>query len=351
MPMIRRIGIVGAGKTSPAHIRALRRLSDIDITGILDTDLRAAREIAVRYGIPRHFNDPDRFYDSAKPQLIHVVTPPHTHEEVATQALGRGVHVLVEKPPSLTVRGCDALQSKAAAAELTIGVNENFAFDPRIVAARAAIADGHLGTLVHIAGFFGFDAGSVKADLSNWSWAKELPGGILEDLLPHPLTVARALADQELQLEHSHVVRTGRLPFLLDDEMRLLLTGNDGLTVDIAMSLSTHPADFIMTVSGTRATLRIDLRNMLVQLWRDGSGPRLFARGLRVTGSGLQVLTQAAHNAIGLALFRAPRPGDPVHLIRIHYDALQKGREIPTPIARARSTVKIARQIWPYGNA
>jgi hypothetical protein len=63
----------------------------------------------------------------------------------------------------------------------------------------------------------------VNADLSNWSWARELPGGILEDLLPHPLTVARALANQELQLIQKHVFRSGRLPFLLDDEIRLIV--------------------------------------------------------------------------------------------------------------------------------
>jgi predicted dehydrogenase len=260
MPTIRRVGIVGAGRTSASHIRALSRLPDVDITGILDIDSKAARGVADRFGIPRHFSNPDEFYDGAKPQLVHIVTPPHTHEKLATEALDRGAHVLVEKPPALTVAGCDALEKRAEAADLTIGVNENFAFDPRILAARAAIIGGAVGKLVHIAGFFGFNAALVKADLSNWSWAKELPGGILEDLLPHPLTVARTLAGQELRLLHRHVFRSGRCPFLLDDEMRLLFTGDDELTVHLALSLSSHPADFIVTIKGTHATLRIDIR-------------------------------------------------------------------------------------------
>ncbi len=347
MPTIKRVGIIGAGRTSSAHIRALRHLSDVDVVGIFDIDARAAEDIAIRFGIPRHFSNSDQFYENAKPQLVHVVTPPHTHEQVVDRALDRGVHVLVEKPPSLTVAGCDALQKKAEATGLTVGVNENFAFDPRILAGRASIARGTLGKLVHIAGFFGFDASSVNADLSNWSWAKELPGGILEDLLPHPLTVAQALADQELQLIYQHALRSGRLPFPLDDEVRLLFAGSNGLTVDLNLSLSSHPTDFIVTIYGTRATLQVDLRNMLLQLWRDRSGPRLLARGLRVSGAALHVLIQLAKNAIGATVFRVPGPGDPAHLIRLHYKALQQGREIPAPIARAKSVVKIARAIWP----
>ena len=175
MPTIKRVGIIGAGRTSPAHIRALRRLPGVEITGILDHNSTAAQDVANRFGIPRQFTNPNQFYDNAKPDVVHIVTPPHTHEQLAAEALERRVHVLVEKPPSLDVAGCEALQEKAEATGLTVGVNENFAFDPAVLAARAAITLGTLGKLVHISGFFGFNASSVKADLSNWSWAQETP--------------------------------------------------------------------------------------------------------------------------------------------------------------------------------
>jgi predicted dehydrogenase len=117
-----------------------------------------------------------------------------------------------------------------------------------------------------------------QSDLSNWSWAQELPGGILEDLLPHPFTVARALADQEFQLVHKYVFTSDRLPFHLHDEMRLLLTGDGGLTVHLTVSLSAHPADFIMTITGTRSTLRIDLRKTIPAVARS-SRPECICKG------------------------------------------------------------------------
>ena len=91
-------GIIGAGRTSPAHIRALRRLPGVEITEILDHNSTAAQDVANRFGIPRQFTNPDQFYDNAKSDVVHIVTPPHTHEQLAAEALERRVHVLFEKP-------------------------------------------------------------------------------------------------------------------------------------------------------------------------------------------------------------------------------------------------------------
>src|SRR5918996_4067703 len=99
-----------------------------------------------------------------------------------------------------------------------------------------------------------------------------------------------------------------------------------------------------MMVYGTRATLRIDLRNKLILLSRGDASSGRFARGLRVTGSAFQIVLQTTQNAIGMALDGASTPGDPSHLIRSHYEALEQGHEVPAPIARARNTVRIARE-------
>ena len=259
VPTIRRVEIIGAGRTSPAHIRALRRLSHIEITGVLDINSNAARAIADRFGI-RQYSGPERFYRDARPETVHILTPPHTHEMLADEAIGRGVHVLTEKPPALTVAACEALQRKAEAASVTIGVNENFAFDPRVRSAREEIvprhprAAGSHQRLLRLRCSCG--RGRPEQLVLGEGAARRHP----RNLLPHPLTVARTLAAEELLLIHRHVVRSGRLPFLLDDEMRLLLTGRSGLTVQLTLSLSTRPATFIVIIYGTRATLRMDLQ-------------------------------------------------------------------------------------------
>jgi predicted dehydrogenase len=324
----------------------LRRLPNVTLVGVLDARRERAAELAGRFQIARHFDNWDAFYAQAKPDVVHILTPPDTHEALALEALRRGSHILVEKPPSLTLAGSDAIEEAANEADLTVGLNENFAMHPLIADARLKIARGALGRLVHIDIFYAFNGTGIDADLSNWRWAASLPGGILEDLLPHPLTVARALGGEDLKPKHWEVFRSGRLPLELPDELRLMLANQDSVTADVKLSLSARPPGFGIKVRGTAGTLEIDLSNMLVSLDRIGTGASAVARGLSLCRRSFGTLGQTTFNAAAV-LFRVPRPGDPIHLILAHYRALQTGGELPAPISRAKRTLEIARLIWP----
>jgi predicted dehydrogenase len=344
---IERVGIIGAGRVAPFHLEALRRLPGVRVTGILDLDADAARTIAAGHGGLPHFSDTDRFYREAAPQLVHVLTPPSSHAKVALDALGRGVHVLLEKPAVRTVEECDRLDDAARAANVTVGVDENFVFAPRLRQALARIARGDLGDLVHISTFFGFDFARARAAGADARpWFADLPGGLLEDLLPHPLTVTLALAGRNLPLDHWSIRSSGRLDLDGADEVRLTL-GDQELTADLAMSLTCRPDDFVVTVYGTRATLRVDLQNMLLDVARFGPGPRAVARAARVLNSGVGMISQTFGNAFGILTRRALPPGTPVHLIRAHYAALAAGHGPPAPLSRARHVVACSRTIWP----
>jgi 2-alkyl-3-oxoalkanoate reductase len=345
--VIQNVGIIGAGSISPAHVKAIQRLPRVRITGVLDTDATAAKKLCTQFGIHSYFNEPDHFYHEANPDIVHILTPPHSHEQLTIDALNRGIHVLVEKPLSLTVTGCEAIRVKAESKGLTVGVSENLTFCPIVQAAVAAIKRGDVGRPIHITTFYGFNASHLQADLSDWLWVNELSGGVLEDLIPHPLTVTRALAGQELELVHQQIFRSGRLAFSLDDELRLHFAGEHGLTADVTVTLSAHPADFTVIVYGTQATLRLDVVNPVIQKSRLGAGPQALAKGVSAVGSAIGVLTQTASNAVAFGLLRSPKPANPVHVLRAHYEALQQQGVPPGSIQRGTWVVRIVRQIWP----
>ena len=321
---IQRVGLVGAGAAAAAHLHALRRLRNVQVVGILDHDHSRAVAVAARFGLPREIADPGRFYTAAGPQLVHVATPPHTHETVAMEALEHRTHVLTEKPPALTVAACERLQSRADARKLTIGVNENTAWDPLIGNAARMIAAGQLGGLLHIDGVYCFGIGPDELPPG---WACRLPGGMLEDLLPHLIVTARALSGRHLTLEHWHLGSAARVEGEPHDELRLLLTGTEGLTVQLTLSLSAQPKAFCLTARGTRATLSIDLRNMLFRLISLRGRHRAIATAMELTGSAVGVIAQTAVNAIGILAGTPERHGSSYHLFRHHYAAFEAGGE------------------------
>jgi predicted dehydrogenase len=338
---IERVGVIGAGGAGAMHLHALRRIEGLQVVAIRDIDPERAAALAASFGLPPETAHPDRFYE-AKPQSVHIATPPHAHEALAMEALDQSAHVLTEKPPALELAGCHALQEKAAGRMLAIGVNENTAADPLIRKARAMIEAGRLGRLLHIDGFYSF---GLRAGQQPPPWMDRLPGGMLEDLLPHLLTTARALTGCRLALRHWHLASTGTIAAQRHDELRLFLAGGSGPTVHLALSLSGQPKAFSLTARGTRAMLKVDLRHMLLQVSWGGSG--LSAVVGELVGSAVGMLSQTALNAAGLLTGRREGYGSFLHLVRAHYAALQTGAEVPAPLSRAADVIEIVRKVWP----
>jgi 2-alkyl-3-oxoalkanoate reductase len=343
-----RAGIVGAGMIARTHIAALRQIPGIQITGVLDSNPAAARTLAAEAGTSA-FDCAARFYDEANPQIVHVLTPPHAHASVALDALRRGAHVLLEKPATTTLAECYSLLEAAAGQGVTVGVDETVAWDPLVRRARSSLLHGVLGELVHVGVFMGCDltrggrwqpivAGSA-------AWENRLAGGPLEDLLPHPLAVVRALCGP-LELRHWDCQVSGRLPCDFPDELRVGL-GAGRVSAQIDMSLTARPDDFLLTVRGTRATVRVDVQNMLYDCLTPLPGPRAIARGVRVMRSAARIIGQTVRNTLSIGLGRRLPPASPGQLIMAHYSALRRGEPPPAPLEDARSDLAIAREIWP----
>ena len=110
-----RVAIVGAGYVAAHHLAALKRLDFVELVGICDPNLEAARALAARFGIERVAADLAGLAD-AKPQVVHVLTPPASHAALALQAFEMGCGVLVEKPIAITQEQAQDIANHAAAA-------------------------------------------------------------------------------------------------------------------------------------------------------------------------------------------------------------------------------------------
>src|SRR5262245_33425768 len=92
-----RVGLVGAGYVSSYHLRALKSLEYVNVVGIADSNKASAQKIAAEFEIPGVFSSLEEMA-AAQPDVVHVLTPPASHRELAIRAMEMGCHVLVEKP-------------------------------------------------------------------------------------------------------------------------------------------------------------------------------------------------------------------------------------------------------------
>lgn len=140
-----RVLVVGAGSMGRAWLRTVAESPDVELAGVVDLDLEAARAAAP--GVPVGA-DLVELAERTDAQAVIDVAVPAAHHPVTTAALFAGLPVLGEKPVASTVA---AALSLAAAAEVTgrlFMVSQSRRWNPQLFALRDEIAElGAIGTL------------------------------------------------------------------------------------------------------------------------------------------------------------------------------------------------------------
>jgi len=117
-----RIGVIGTGHLGAFHARTftiIEKKGLISLVGICDVDKKRAQEIAKKYNT-RYFLDYKDIMD--KVDAVSIAVPTHLHHKVAKDFLNAGIHVLVEKPLTKTLKEADELLQLAKEKNLILQV-------------------------------------------------------------------------------------------------------------------------------------------------------------------------------------------------------------------------------------
>jgi predicted dehydrogenase len=146
MPRDIRVALVGAGSAAQSvHLPILMRLPDLEVTAIIDPQMRKARAIAERYQIPNVHSDISAIATHPEVDAVLVCTPTDTHEEPVITALAAGKHVLCERPLSTGSASVTRMVEAARQADrqLMVAMNDRYRYDSRAI--RQFVARGDLG--------------------------------------------------------------------------------------------------------------------------------------------------------------------------------------------------------------
>jgi predicted dehydrogenase len=152
MPPRLRAVLVGCGGISQAWLKAAQAVEGLEIVGLVDLLEENARQRAGQFGLSGVEIDSNlpRLLERAAPDLVFNCTVPEAHADVTLAALGRGCHVLGEKPLADTLENARRMVAAAEAAGRVFAVMQNRRFDPGIRALRGYLDEGELGRLTTV---------------------------------------------------------------------------------------------------------------------------------------------------------------------------------------------------------
>jgi predicted dehydrogenase len=191
--MSERVGIVGCGGISRSHVEGYKA-AGAEIVALTDADPASAKKLSDELGGVAIYADFRRLIDEGTPDVISVCSPPVAHEEAAIYALGRGVHVLCEKPMAYDVASAHRMRDAAKKSKALLMPAFRHRFLPAIVALREIVAAGTIGDIVFFNNVF---CGPMPEMEQRWFTKKAIAGGgSLLDTSSHSVDLFRFIVGE-----------------------------------------------------------------------------------------------------------------------------------------------------------
>ncbi|PYT94705.1 MAG: gfo/Idh/MocA family oxidoreductase [Acidobacteria bacterium] len=260
-----KVAIVGCGKIADSHASQIGRIKGCEIVGVCDSEPLMARQLYERFPIKRHFSDLTELLD-ARPDVVHITTPPESHFDIAKFCLERGCHVYVEKPIALHAEEAQRLIELADERGLKLTVGHDAQFNNAARRMRALVKSGYLGAgPIHMESYYCYELGRSYAGAllgNKRHWVRRLPGKLLHNIIDHGI----ASLAEFLTTDSPQVMAYGFVsPFLkslgeseIIDELRVTICEEQRTTAYFTFSSQMRPSLHQFRIYGTQNGLILD---------------------------------------------------------------------------------------------
>jgi predicted dehydrogenase len=337
--------LVGGGKISAEHLTSLMTIRDAEVVAVCDLSPTLARFTAERFGVPRWYVDHRQMLESEAADVVHILTPPATHEALVTEFLDACHHVIVEKPITLSHSAFTRLWDHATERGVRLIENHNYRFNTPVQRLQAAVAAGRLGDVEEVEVRMALDvrAGGRYADPNFPHPSHRLPAGVIHEFISH---LAYLLINfmPDGTLDDCDVLRAawrnhgGEAHFKYDDLDAWLVAGS--AHGRIRFSARQWPACLSVEVRGSAGAGKAELFNPQVRI----ETPRSVGQHLTPMANSLSEAARLVGTSFG-NLYSKVRNRSAYEgldrFLRLTYQALRAGGEPPVAYRDMEATSRL----------
>jgi predicted dehydrogenase len=127
-----RAAVIGVGYLGRFHAQKYGQLVGLNLVAVVDADIDRAQAVASEFQGCRPLTEVDDLFDEV--DLVSVVVPTQLHFETTKPFLERGIHVLLEKPMTVTVEEAKELNAIAQRTGALLQIGHLERFNPALMA-------------------------------------------------------------------------------------------------------------------------------------------------------------------------------------------------------------------------
>ena len=263
--------VLGLGFFGRNWLKELSACSECEVAGIVAKHPDLLATVGDEFTIPpaKRFATLQEGLDRSGARAAIVALPEMLHKEAITMALGRGLHVLTEKPLAMDMaEAADIVRAARRAPGVVLMVDQNYRWRPHTQALQRAVRQGKIGRVVSA----GIEFRQAITRTTTDAWREQMAHPYLHDMIVHHLDLLRATTGQECVELIAWGVRPPWSWYRGLPGVDVLLAFDGGMQASYAGTMVaqgyTTPQDGIITLIGEGGTLRLEA-DLQVRLYRD----------------------------------------------------------------------------------
>ena len=173
-----KIGLVGVGGISGAHIPAWEAMEDAELVALCDV----RPERMKKYDDKRQYTDFEEMLAKEQLDILDICLPTYLHPDFAIKAMEKGIHVICEKPISLNREDVSRVYDAAHRNNVKFMVAQVVRFWPEYELIKTLFDTGKYGKL--LSGYM-----SRLGAIPKWSWDNWMKDEHRSGLVPFDLHI------------------------------------------------------------------------------------------------------------------------------------------------------------------
>jgi len=339
--------LIGCGRISANHMKAALS-NKLEIAAVCDVIPEHMEDVLMKHGLGtdisvRRYEDYKQMIEENKIDLISIATESGNHAEIALYCIDHGIHVIIEKPISLSLKDADEIIRRSEAMHVKVCACHQNRFNIAIQELRKALEAGRFGKLSHGSVQVRWNRGRDYYAQAPWRGTWEKDGGTLMNQCIHGIDLLRWSFGDEVEEVYGATRQQIHTYLEAEDVGMAVVKFKNGAIATIEGTVNVYPQNLEETLYvfgekgtvkiGGKSTTNIDVWNFADETDEDQKKKGLMETASNVYGNGHISLfadmidainhdrrpyvdARAGRNALEmiLAIYKSQKTGQPVRL-------------------------------------
>lgn len=327
---ILKVAIFGCGKMGLHHVKAISQRRRSQLVGVADPKTDKEKLNLLLPNDCQIFNNPQQLLESLRPDVVHIVTPPDTHTNLAKLALEYGANIYVEKPFALKVTEAETVIELAKSKGLLVCAAHQVLFQKTARQFQQMLHE--IGEIIHIESYFSFK--TARRNIP--------PVEQLIDILPHPVyLMLRAFENTDPSLGQSLKISSMKVDHR--GEVRAIFEKGSSIGT-LIVSLQGRPVESYLRIVGKNGSINADfVLSGVTKL--AGPGSSAISAVLKPYRVAFQTCLNTTRNILGMIAKKQKSYSGLAEILEDFHTSIQD--KLPSPVSSSSvlDTVKFCEMI------